>query len=140
MGGQVRLVHVTTLNGSVARLVSCRERTRGAGFLLLGLPAPFVYPLASLFPLSLALARRRCCRFCGPGFSLCCLAGGYAPPLSVAPRFWIVYALAMRVSAYYALGLGLFVCASHGAVLSCGACCGVWWCRARGCGVRLAFR
>ena len=32
----------------------------------------------------------------------------------------------MRVSAYYALGLGLFVCASHGAALSCGSRCGVW--------------
>lgn len=49
--------------------------------------APFVYPLASLLPLSLALARRRCCRFCGPGFSLCCLAGGYAPPIGIAPAF-----------------------------------------------------
>lgn len=35
----------------------------GRASLFLGVPAPFVYPLASLFPLSLALARRRCCRF-----------------------------------------------------------------------------
>ena len=52
-----------------------------------GVPATFVYPLASLFPLSLALARRRCCRFCGRVFSLCCLAGGYAPPIGIAPAF-----------------------------------------------------
>ena len=53
-----------------------------------GVSAPFVYPLASLFPLSLALARRRCCRFCGRVFSLCCLAGGYAPPIGIAPAFF----------------------------------------------------
>lgn len=106
----------------------------GRASLFLGVPAPFVYPLARVL----------CCRLlsslllpCVPPF---CVSGGYAPPLSVAPRFWIVYALAMRVSAYYALGLGLFVCASHGAALSCGSCCSVWGCRARGCGVRLAFR
>lgn len=40
----------------------------------------------------------------GPVFSFCFLSGGYAPPIGIAPRFWIVYALAMRSVAYYALG------------------------------------
>lgn len=68
-------------------MVSCRERV-GRASSHLGVPAPFVYPLASLFPLSLALARRRCCHFCGRVFSLCCLAGGYAPPIGIAPAFF----------------------------------------------------
>lgn len=69
-------------------MVSRSERVGRASPLTRGCPPPFVYPLASLFPLSLALARRRCCRFCGPGFSSCCLADGYAPPIGIAPVFF----------------------------------------------------
>lgn len=43
MGGQVRLVHVTTLNGSVARLVSCRERV-GRASSHQGVSAPIRLP------------------------------------------------------------------------------------------------
>ena len=74
----------------------------------------------------------------GPVFSFCFLSGGYAPPIGIAPRFWIVYALAMRSVAYYALG-----CVSSCAHLTVRRCragrvvvCGVSTC---GCVVRLAF-
>lgn len=100
MGGQVRLVHVTTLNAAV-RVVSSRHCRVGAGILLPGVPAPFVYPLARVL----------CCRLllslllsCVPLF--CCLSGGYALSLGVAPCFLIVYAPAMRSVAYYALCWG----------------------------------
>lgn len=45
MGGQVRLVHVTTLNGvSLAWFLAASAW--GGLPLFLGVPAPFVYPLA----------------------------------------------------------------------------------------------
>lgn len=67
MGGQVRLVHITTLNAAV-RVVSSRHCRVGAGILLPGVPAPFVY----------LLARVLCCRLllslllsCVPLFAAC---------------------------------------------------------------------
>lgn len=46
MGGQVRLVHVATLSAFSCVRGFFSPRARGAGFLLPGVPAPFVYPLA----------------------------------------------------------------------------------------------
>lgn len=55
MGGQVRLVHITTLNAAV-RVVSSRHCRVGAGILLPGVPAPFVYPLARVLCCRLLLS------------------------------------------------------------------------------------
>ena len=87
MGGPLGIVHVTALNGSVARLVSCRERTWGGRPLTRGCP-PHSSTLSPRCFLFRSPERRRCCRFCGRVFSLCCLAGGYAPPIGIAPAFF----------------------------------------------------
>ena len=125
MGGQVRLVHITTLNGvSLAWFLAVIAR--GAGFPLPGVPAPFVYPLGPVVASFARLRRRRCCRFCGPVFSLCCLAGGYAPPIGIAPAFLDSLCARYAQCRILCSRLCQLVCASHGAALSCGSRCGVW--------------
>lgn len=138
MGGQVRLVHLATLNRSVARLVSCRERAWGREPLFSGGARPHLFTLSPRCCLFRSPERVAAVVVFGPVFSFCFLSGGYAPPIGIAPRFWIVYALAMRSVAYYALG-----CVSSCAHLTVRRCragrvvvCGVSTC---GCVVRLAF-
>lgn len=116
MGGPLGIVHVTTLNGSVARLVSCRERTRGRASSSWG-ARPIRLPSRPSKGRADAVAVVAFTAVCSPLF--CCMSGGYAPPLGVAPCFLIVYAPAMRRVAYYALGWGC----------SC-ARLAVWRCRA----------
>lgn len=117
MGGPLGIVHVTTLNGSVARLVSCCERTRGRASPLTGGARPICLPSRPSKGRADAVAVVAFTAVCSPLF--CCMLGGYAPPLDVAPCFLIVYAPAMRRVAYYALGWGC----------SC-ARLAVWRCRA----------
>lgn len=69
------------------RGVSSRRYRVGRASLFLGVPAPFVYPLAPLLSLSLARARRRCCRFWSR--FLVVLPGGWlCAALSVTPVFF----------------------------------------------------
>lgn len=128
MGGPLGIVHVTTLNGSVARLVSCRERTRGGHPLTRGCPPPIRLPsrTRAVLPIVVVIFAAVC-----PPF-FCCVSGGYALSLSVAPCFLIVYAPAMRSVAYYALGWGCS-CAHltvrrcrAGRVVVCGGVARVW--------------
>ena len=99
------------------------SRERGAGLLFLVVSAPFVYPLDRLKGRADAVA------VVCPPFLLrvgwLCAVSGCRPVFfdSLCAR----YAQRRILCAL----LGLFVCASHGAVLSCGACCGVWGCPAR---------
>ena len=59
-------------------------------------------------------------------FSLCCLAGGYAPPIGIAPAFLDSLCARYAQCRILCSRLCQIVCASHGAALSCGSCCGVW--------------
>lgn len=125
MGGQVRLVHVTTLKDACG----ASRASVGRASLLTGVPAPFVYPTH---------ARPAVYSLCAPErvvavvvfavtCSLCCLAGGYAPPLIITPCFLIVYAPTMRGIAYYANYWGGRERVSRGRreiVAGCGACPG----------------
>ena len=100
MGGQVGLVHVTVLGDWLAACLAASAR--GAGILLPGGVRPHLSTLSHAC-CAADCCRRFCCRV--PPF-FCCVSGGYALSLSVAPCFLIVYAPAMRSVAYYALGCG----------------------------------
>ena len=91
-------------------------------------------------PLTPARPSSCCRRFAAVCPLFCCVSGGYALPLGVAPCFLIVYAPAMRAVAYYALGWGCS-CARL-AVRRCRAwaCCGAWGFRACGRVVRPVSR
>ena len=66
--------------------------------------------------------RRFCCRV--PPFLL--RVGWLCSALSVTPVFFDSLCARYAQRRILCARLGTFVCASHGAALSCGACCGGW--------------